>query len=112
VAKSLEFRQNTQSKNTAVQIVIIVPEKRMDKRNVSKYKISMVSVNKLFEEGVLNEKQYRKIESELAKKYCIKDGSVYRLNNLNIIQVRANIVMKESEENDGNSSDPIVTKIS
>lgn len=72
----------------------------------------MVSVNKLYDEGVLNDNEYRKIEAALAKKYCIKEGSIYRLNNLNNIQVRAIIVVTESEENDGDQSNPIVTKIS
>lgn len=58
----------------------------------------MNAVKNLFDDGDLTNEEYLKIESDLAKKYCIKDKSIFRLNNLNYVQVRVNIVMENSDD--------------
>ena len=84
----------------------------MKTNNVSLYLNEMNIVKELFEKGILNEDDYRKAEAHLAKKHCIKDKSIYRLNMLinkpnNVI----NIGGGKEPINEHNNDHKTVTKI-
>ncbi len=72
----------------------------------------MVTIFKWFKEGIIDEKEYRKMEASLAKKYGIKDDSIFRTYNLNKIQVNGMYIHEEKEASDNESKDNrTVTKI-
>ena len=84
----------------------------MKDSNLELYLAEMALIKEFLEQGVLDEADYMKAEAYLAKKHCIKDKSIYRLNNLinrprNVI----NIGEEKEDKNDSNKEDRIVTKI-
>ena len=65
-----------------------------------------------FKEEIIDEKEYLKMEGKLAEKYGIKDGSIFRTNNLNKIQVNGIYMSEEKEGAKSESNDNRkVTKI-
>ena len=72
----------------------------------------MALIKEFLEQGVLDEADYMKAEAYLAKKHCIKDKSIYRLNKLitepeNVI----NIGEEKEEENGQNNDNRTVKKV-
>jgi len=55
----------------------------------------------MLEKGEITKQDYLKAESFLADKYCIKNGHLYRLNNLTIPRNRVIDDMPEEEVEDG-----------
>lgn len=69
----------------------------MTKENIERYYSSLSIVNSMYEKGLINEKEYAKAENYLAKKYCIKKGSIYRSNDLINKPFRAIYMMQKKE---------------
>lgn len=72
-------------------------ETKMDRVNLEKYQVSMMMVLSLFKQGIIDEKDYKKSESFLAKKYCINKDNLYRLNNLICTPERVINICEESK---------------
>lgn len=59
----------------------------------------------MFEKGVITKQDYLKAESFLADKYCIKNGHLYRLNNLTIPRSRViDMIPEEEVKDDGENN--------
>lgn len=43
---------------------------------------AMIQAKVMMKQGIIDEKDYLKIESKIAEKYCIKTNSLYRSNDL------------------------------
>lgn len=50
--------------------------------NVVEYQLTMITALRLRELNIINEADFILIEEKTAKKYCIKENSVYRQYNL------------------------------
>ncbi len=86
--------------------------KQMKESNLELYLAEMALIKEFLEQGVLDEADYMKAEAYLAKKHCIKDKSIYRLNKLINDQDYGMYIGEEKEDkNDSNKEDRIVTKI-
>ena len=76
------------------------------------YQASMNLVKEIYEKGIIDLDDFNKAEAYLAKKHCINDKSIYRLNKLINDQSYVMYIGEEKEEkNDSNKEDRIVTKI-
>ena len=86
----------------------------MTKENIERYYSSLSIVNSMYEKGLINEREYAKAENHLAKKYCIKKGSIYRANDLINNKFRAIYVMRKKEvqnANENNNENRCITTI-
>lgn len=71
----------------------------MDENTVN-YLNAMLKANEMAEQGLINYEDYKSYEEKMAKKYGIKSGSLYRLNDLINTPFRVmNIVTKKEGEN-------------
>ena len=66
-------------------------------KNVEQYTASMKIVELMLDKGLIDEDDFKKSETFLAKKYCIKPDSVYRSNHL-LFQRNRVIYMNEKQE--------------
>ena len=74
--------------------------------NLELYLAEMALIKEFLEQGVLDEADYMKAEAYLAKKHCIKDKSIYRLNKLINTQDYGIYIDEQKEvENDSNQED-------
>ena len=74
----------------------------MKRSNLEKYYLSIAPVKLMLEKGVITKQDYIKAESFLADKYCIKNGHLYRLNNLTIPRNRViDMIPEEEVKEDG-----------
>ena len=55
-----------------------IKTKIMDRKSIENYKVSMIHLKALFKQGTIDEKTFKEMEEELAKKYGIKKLSLYR----------------------------------
>ena len=86
--------------------------KQMKESNLELYLAEMALIKEFLEQGVLDEADYMIAEAYLAKKHCINDKSIYRLNKLINDQDYGMYIGEEKEDkNDSNKEDRIVTKI-
>ena len=69
----------------------------MDRTNIENYQSSLSIVVSMYKNGLISDKDYQKAESHLAKKYCIKKGSIYRSNDLINKPFRAIYMMQKKE---------------
>lgn len=86
----------------------------MTKENIERYYSSLSIVNSMYEKGLINIKEYEKAENYLAKKYCIKKGSIYRMNDLINKPFRVINVMQKKEYKyaiENNNQDRCITTI-
>ena len=72
----------------------------MKRSNIEKYYLSIAPVKSMLEKGVITKQDYLKAESYLADKYCIKNGHLYRQNNLTIPRSQVIDMVPEEEVND------------
>lgn len=80
--------------------------------NIELYLASLNHIKKMLEEGIINEKDFNIAEAYLAKKHCIKDKSLYRLNELIIEPKRViNIDGEKEVKNGENNNDKTIKKI-
>lgn len=69
----------------------------MNKTNICKYYSSLLLYKKLLFDGDISQQEYDKIETNLAKKYCIKIDSIIRSNELINSSFRAIYVSAKKE---------------
>lgn len=69
----------------------------MNRINLENYYTSVSVIKEMRTQGIINENEYYKMEKYLAKKYCIKNGSLYRLNDLIINDFRVIYVDTKKE---------------
>ena len=84
------------------------------RENVEAYKTSLLPIESMLLRGLITDKDFIKAEDFLAKKYCIKKGSIYRSNDLINKATRVIDILPEQEVvNDGkeNNNDRSVTEI-
>ena len=85
----------------------------MNRDNICQYMNSLAVIKSMHKFGIINDKDFKKAEKILAKKHCIKIGSIYRSNELINNQFRGiYIVPKKEEENareEGNNNRCITT---
>ena len=79
------------------------------------YELYLAEINilkNMFASGQIDEADFSKAEKHLAKKYCIKDKSIYRLNKLiNQEDYGINIVTRKETKNEQNNDHKTVVKI-
>lgn len=68
------------------------------RNNIERYHASLLQAKKMFDLGILNDEDYERVEDLLAKKYCIKGCSVYRLNDLIVTPFRGNIIHEKEDK--------------
>ena len=84
----------------------------MKESDLNLYLAEMALIKEFLEKGIIDEADYLKAEAYLAKKHCINDKSIYRLNKLINDQSYVMYIGEEKEgKNDSNKEDRIVTKI-
>ena len=69
----------------------------MERTNVESYFSSLSIFKSMYSLGLINSKEFQKAENYLAKKYCIKNGSIYRSNDLINNDFRAIYMMQKKE---------------
>ena len=84
----------------------------MENSNILLYLNELTIVREMMNQGIIDEDDFIKAENYLAKKHCIKDKSIYRLNNLinepnNVI----NIGEEKEVEDDSNNKDRTEKKV-
>ena len=84
----------------------------MKKCNLDIYLIEMKHMKEMLELGIISDSDFAKAEAFLAKRNCIKDKSIYRLNNLinrprNVI----NIGEEKETKNEQNNDNKTIVKI-
>ena len=77
----------------------------MEKNNLDHYLIEMEHVKWMLEKGIISDADFVRAEAFLAKRNCIKDKSIYRLNNLinkpnNAINIGKEKEAKNEQDND------------
>lgn len=71
----------------------------MCRSDLEKYYLSMKSIVNMHNEGLISNNDYDKAEALIADKYCIKKGSLYRLNLLTIPRSRVIDSVSKEEVN-------------
>lgn len=71
----------------------------MNNTNICNYYSSLLMYKKLLSEGEITKQEYEKMEAHLAKKYCIKIGSIIRANELINSSFRAMYISAEKGGN-------------
>ena len=84
----------------------------MKKNNLDIYLIEMEHMKEMLELGIISDSDFAKAEAFLAMRNCIKDKSIYRLNNLinrprNVI----NIGEEKEAKNEQNNDNKTIVKI-
>lgn len=75
----------------------------MDRASIESYYLSLIAVKCMQKQGIINDMEFQKAESLIAKRNCISDGSIYRTNDLINPGFRAiNVTDRKEVENDGN----------
>ena len=69
----------------------------MERTNVESYFSSLSIFKSMYSLGLINSKELQKAENYLAKKYCIKNGSIYRSNDLINKGFRGIYIMQKKE---------------
>ncbi len=77
----------------------------MNRVSIDQYHSSLAIVKSMYAKGLINDKDFKKAESHLAKKYCIKKGSLYRSNDLINNPFRAIYIMQKKEVQNGREND-------
>lgn len=75
------------------------------KDNIVNYLNAMHQAKCMLEQGIIDIKDYKKIESKMAKKYGLNSISLYRQNELISEDVRAIYMIPKGGEEDGNSKE-------
>ena len=58
--------------------IVSIKTRIMDRKSIENYKVSMIHLKALLRQGTIDEKTFKEMEEELAKKYGIKKLSLYR----------------------------------
>jgi len=73
--------------------------------NIILYTNEMAIVKEMLNQGIIDKDDYLKAEAYLAKKHCIKDKSIYRLNKLITEPENVINIGEEKEEKNGQNND-------
>ena len=65
--------------------------------NVIDYELALSSLYQLLESRLLTQEEFDKLEKKTAKKYGLKDKSIFRINNLIYPLDNANMCGEESD---------------
>lgn len=80
----------------------------MDRASIENYYFSLIAVKSMQKLGIINDIEFQKAESLIAKRNCIRDGSIYRTNDLiNPGFGSINVMNRKEVENDGNEDNEI-----
>ena len=75
----------------------------MDRASIENYYLSLMAIKSMQKLGIINDIEFQKAESLIAKRNCISDGSIYRTNDLiNPGFGSINVMNRKEVENDGN----------
>lgn len=75
----------------------------MDRTSIENYYLSLIVIKSMQKLGIINDIEFQKAESLIAKRNCISDGSIYRTNDLiNPGFGSINVMNRKEVENDGN----------
>lgn len=75
----------------------------MDRTSIENYCHSLIVIKSMQKLGIINDIEFQKAESLIAKRNCINDGSIYRTNDLiNPGFGSINVMNRKEVENDGN----------
>lgn len=75
----------------------------MDRTSIENYYLSLITIKSMQKLGIINDIEFKKAESLIAKRNCISDDSIYRTNDLINPGFRAiNVTDRKEVENDGN----------
>ena len=65
--------------------------------SVIDYELAISALSQLLESGLITKEEYEKLEKRIAKKFGLKDKSIFRINNLIYPLDNANMCGEESE---------------
>lgn len=75
----------------------------MDRISIENYYLSLIVIKSMLKLEIIGYAEFRKAESLIAERNCIKDGSIYRTNDLiNPGFGSINVMNRKEVENDGN----------
>lgn len=74
------------------------------KQNEFGYLNAMAQAKAMLKKGLINEKEYMKIEHRMAQKYSLNDLSLYRLNELLFFPFRAMYMIPKKEAKNGENN--------
>lgn len=75
----------------------------MDRTSIENYYLSLIVIKSMQKLGIINDIEFQKAESLIAKRNCISDGSIYRTNDLiNPWFGSINVMNRKEVEKDGN----------
>ena len=77
----------------------------MTRENIESYYCSLAIIKSLYEKGIINDKDFQIAEKHLAKKYCIKNSSIYRSNRLINNRFRGIYIMQKKEVQNAREND-------
>lgn len=77
----------------------------MNRTNIESYYNSLSIIKSMKVKGLINDTEFAVAEKVLAKKYCIKKGSIYRSNNLINSDFRAIYIMQKKEVENARKND-------
>ena len=98
--KELDFALKNASKKTKVEDGGLKMES-----SIILYTNEMAIIKEMLDQGIIDKDDYLKAEAYLAKKHCIKDKSIYRLNKLitepeNVINIGEEKEVENGQNND------------
>ena len=65
--------------------------------SVMDYELAISALSQLLESGLITKEEYEKLEKRIAKKFGLKDKSIFRINNLIYPMDNANMCGEESD---------------
>ena len=65
--------------------------------SVLEYELAISVLSQLLESGLITKEEYDKLEKKIAKKFGLKDKSIFRINNLIYPMDNANMCGEESD---------------
>ena len=65
--------------------------------SVLEYELAISVLSQLLESGLITKEEYDKLEKKIAKKFGLKDKSIFRINNLTYPTDNANMCGEESD---------------
>lgn len=77
----------------------------MKSNNILLYLNELTIVKEMLDQGIIDNDDYSKAEAYLAKKHCIKDKSIYRLNKLINTQDYGIYIDEKKEVKDGSDQE-------
>lgn len=86
----------------------------MNRVNIEQYHNSLATIIQMHQNELINDKDFKKAENYLLKKYCIKIDSLYRTNYLINNPFRVIYIMQKKEDHNGtkdNNKNKCITTI-